>query len=140
MERFVKGNVVVLPFPYSNLSSSKKRPAMVLANLKGDDVILCQVASQFVKDNYAIALNDSDFKKGSLNKPSNIRPNRLARLFGLTHRFHHSSPILVRGIIVPPPTLLRLFSDSIGSKKCRRRVEQAPKKVRRRLDLRQLKY
>lgn len=77
MERFVKGDIVVLPFPYSDLSSSKKRPAMVLADLKGDDIILCQITSQFVKDSYAIALNDSDFKNGSLNKPSNIRPNRL---------------------------------------------------------------
>ena len=48
-----------------------------MADLIGDDIILCQITSQFVKDNYAIALNESDFKKGSLKKPSNIRPNRL---------------------------------------------------------------
>jgi len=77
MERFVKGDIVVLPFPYSDLSSSKKRPAMVLADLKGDDIILCQITSQFVKDNYAIALSNTDFKQGSLQKTSNIRPNRL---------------------------------------------------------------
>jgi mRNA interferase MazF len=77
MERFVKGDIVVLPFPYSDLSSSKRRPAMVLADLNGDDIIPCQITSQFVKDNYAIALDSSGFKKGSLNKPSNIRPNRL---------------------------------------------------------------
>ncbi len=50
---------------------------MVLSDLKGDDIILCQITSQFVKDDYAISLNDNDFLKGSLNKPSNIRPNRL---------------------------------------------------------------
>lgn len=50
---------------------------MILSDLKGDDVILCQITSQFIKDSYAIALNDSDFKKGSLNKPSNVRANRL---------------------------------------------------------------
>jgi mRNA interferase MazF len=77
MERFVKGDIVVLPFPYSDLSASKRRPAMVLTDLTGDDIILCQLTSQFVKDNYAIALDSSEFKKGSLNKPSNIRPNRL---------------------------------------------------------------
>jgi mRNA interferase MazF len=77
MERFVKGDVVVLLFPYSDLSDSKKRPALVLADLKGDDIILCQITSQFVKDGYAITLDNSDFKKGSLNKTSNIRPNRL---------------------------------------------------------------
>jgi len=77
MERFVKGDIVVLPFPFSDLSSSKKRPALVLADLKGDDIILCQITSQFVKDSYAITLNNNDFTKGSLHKPSNIRPNRL---------------------------------------------------------------
>jgi mRNA interferase MazF len=77
MERFIKGDVVVLPFPFSDLSSSKKRPALVLSVLKGDDIILCQITSQFVKDNYAIGLEDSGFIKGSLNKASNNRPNRL---------------------------------------------------------------
>ncbi len=71
MERFVKGDIVVLPFPYSDLSSSKKRPAMVLADLKGDDIILCQITSRFVKDDYSIALERTDFLKGSLNKTSN---------------------------------------------------------------------
>lgn len=50
---------------------------MVLANLKGADIILCQITSQFVKDNYAITLTNNDFKQGSLQKTSNIRPNRL---------------------------------------------------------------
>lgn len=77
MERFVKGDVVILPFPYSDLSTSKKRPAMVLADLKGDDIILCQITSQFVKDDYAVPFENSDFVKGALNKPGNLRPNRL---------------------------------------------------------------
>ena len=41
MEKFVKGDIVIVPFPFSDLSESKKRPAMVIAELKGDDVILC---------------------------------------------------------------------------------------------------
>lgn len=77
MERFVKGDVVVIPFPFSDLSGAKKRPALVLASLKGDDIILCQITSQNVKDSYALTLDNSGFNSGSLNKPSNIRPNRL---------------------------------------------------------------
>ena len=77
MERFVKGDVVVLPFPFSDLSSSKKRPALVLADLQTDDIILCQITSQFVKDNNSVELRISDYSRGSLNKTSNIRPNRL---------------------------------------------------------------
>jgi len=77
MERFIKGDIVVVPFPFSDLSSSKKRPALVLANLTGDVIILCQITSQFVRDIYAITLHESDFISGSLNKESNIRPNRI---------------------------------------------------------------
>ena len=46
MEEFVKGDVVVLPFPFSDLSNSKKRPALVVANLEGEDIILCQITSK----------------------------------------------------------------------------------------------
>ena len=77
MGRFVKGDVVVVPFPFSNLTMSKRRPALVITELTGDDLILCQITSQKIRDEYAIALFDGDFESGGLNKPSNIRPNRL---------------------------------------------------------------
>mgnify|MGYP001575852638 CR=1 FL=1 len=77
MEKFVKGDVVVLPFPFSDLSASKKRPALVAATLQGDDIILCQITSQLRQDSYAISLSDSDFRQGSLHVSSMIRPNRL---------------------------------------------------------------
>jgi glycosyltransferase involved in cell wall biosynthesis len=54
--RFVKGDVVVLPFPFSDLTANKKRPALVVANLSGDDIIVCLITSQNAKDNYAISL------------------------------------------------------------------------------------
>ncbi len=77
MAKLVKGDVVVVPFPFSDLSQSKRRPALVVSKLEGDDVILCQITSQSIKDNYAISLDDKDFEIGSLKQPSNIRPNRI---------------------------------------------------------------
>jgi mRNA interferase MazF len=44
MEGFIKGDVVVVPFPFSDLSQMKKRPAIICANLKGDDLILYEKA------------------------------------------------------------------------------------------------
>jgi mRNA interferase MazF len=72
-----KSDVVVLPFPFSDLSSSKKRPALVAATLQGEDLILCQITSQARVDGYSIELLDDDFKTGKLNLVSAIRPNRL---------------------------------------------------------------
>ena len=77
MEKFVKGDVVVLPFPFSDLSSSKRRPALIVANLEGEDTILCQITSEARVDDYSLILVDSDFKSGRLNLTSMIRPNRL---------------------------------------------------------------
>ncbi len=77
MEKFVKGDVVVVPFPFSDLSSTKRRPALVVASLLGDDFILCQITSKARQDQYAIPLKKSEFKNGGLPVQSCIRPNRL---------------------------------------------------------------
>jgi len=77
MAKFVKGDVVVVPFPFSDLTQTKKRPALVIASLSGDDLILCQITSREVSDKYATPLDESDFESGSLKRKSNIRPNRL---------------------------------------------------------------
>lgn len=77
MGAFVVGDVVVAPFPFSDLSATKKRPALVVASLTGNDVILCQITSQAVRDSYAVPLSDRDFTSGGVHQASNIRPNRL---------------------------------------------------------------
>jgi mRNA interferase MazF len=74
----MKGDVVVVPFPFSDLTQAKRRPALVISALEGDDLILCQITSQYIRDNYAVSLTDKDFQTGSLKQPSNVRPNRLS--------------------------------------------------------------
>lgn len=72
------GDVVVLPFPQTDLQPGKRRPALVVANLNGDDVILCQITSKARQhDGYSVALTNNDFKSGSLNVDSFVRTNRL---------------------------------------------------------------
>jgi len=51
MAVFVKGDVVVLPFPFADLSGSKRRPALVLADLPGDDILLYQFLHSVQKIN-----------------------------------------------------------------------------------------
>ena len=77
MAEFMKGDVVVVPFPFSDLTQAKRRPALVLSALEGDDLILCQITSQYTRDNYAVSLTDNDFQAGTLKQPSNVRPNRI---------------------------------------------------------------
>jgi mRNA interferase MazF len=73
----VKGEVIVVPFPFSDLSQAKRRPALVLAALRGEDVILCQITSQVRDDPHAIPLENVDFASGGLRQSSHIRPGRI---------------------------------------------------------------
>jgi mRNA interferase MazF len=77
LERFVKGDVVVVPFPFSDLSQAKRRPALVVAELEGNDLILCQITSHSIRDRYAVPIDESGFESGTLKRKSNVRPNRI---------------------------------------------------------------
>ena len=77
MVNAVKGDVVVLPFPFSDLSGMKRRPALVLAELPGNDRILCMISSKGATDPHSVPLGPDDFASGSLNAATSIRPARL---------------------------------------------------------------
>ena len=77
MGEFVKGDVVVVSFPFSDLSASKRRPALVLAKASENELILAQITSQSFYDSYAVEIDSSSFESGGLNVLSNIRANKL---------------------------------------------------------------
>lgn len=76
MEVFAKGEIVILPFPFSDLQGAKIRPALVVATLEGDDLILCQITSKERRDTYSLPVSREDID-GNLPYTSNIRPNKL---------------------------------------------------------------
>lgn len=77
MEEFVKGDIVVFSYPFSDFSSQKRRPALVIASPEGNDLIVCQITSITHFDLYSIDLTEKDFISGSLNLKSHIRPNKI---------------------------------------------------------------
>jgi len=68
---------VLVPFPFSDLSRAKLRPAVVLADAGKDDWILCQVTSNPYSDPHAVRIIDPDFRVGSLRVTSFARPGKL---------------------------------------------------------------
>jgi mRNA interferase MazF len=71
------GAVVLVPFPFSDLSKSKLRPAVVLAEAGRGDWILCQITSNPYGDPLAIPVVDESFSTGSLQIKSYARPGKL---------------------------------------------------------------
>lgn len=73
----MKGDIVIIPFPFSDLTGSKRRPALVIADRGSTDVLLCQSTSQAKFDDNEVGLTRNDFVSGGLPIDSNIRPNKV---------------------------------------------------------------
>ncbi len=71
------GDVVLIPFPYSDLSQAKRRPALVIADVGMGDFVLCQITSRSYADRLAIPLSESDFAEGDLRRESFVRIGKM---------------------------------------------------------------
>jgi len=68
---------VLVPFPFSDLTQTKLRPAVVLADSGRGDWILCQVTSNPYGDVHSIEMTNDSFDSGSLRVTSYARPGKL---------------------------------------------------------------
>jgi len=78
MGGFVKGDIVKILFRFSDLRNARPRPGFVLADLNGEDVILCQITKKRPHLDTGIELTNESFQEVPLNViPSYVRPVRL---------------------------------------------------------------
>lgn len=74
-------DIVLLPFPYSDLSTSKKRPALVLSNndfnKQSSDLICCLITTNPKQDKYSIHIDENNVENGKLFFKSRIKPYRI---------------------------------------------------------------
>ncbi|HEY4964114.1 MAG TPA: type II toxin-antitoxin system PemK/MazF family toxin [Candidatus Saccharimonadales bacterium] len=77
MGKFVIGDVVAVPFPFSDLSNNKLRPAIVLATTDYGDLILCQITSKQGISKKSVSIDTSDFEEGNLPLKSYVRTEKL---------------------------------------------------------------
>ena len=100
------GDVVLVPFPFSDLSQSKVRPAICLADAGRGDWILCQVTSSPYGDQAAVPLDAKDFASGGLLVGSFARPGKL---------FTASAGLLVRSVgTLTPAAFSRVLSAVVA--------------------------
>src|SRR5947207_15992141 len=71
------GEVVIVPFPFSDSSQSKIRPAVCVADARRGEWVLCQITSTGQGDPNAMSLAAADFENGGLQHHSFVRPLKL---------------------------------------------------------------
>ena len=100
-------SVVVVAFPFTDLSGAKLRPAVVLAGAGRDDWILCQITSNPHSDSNAVRLTDESFSQGSLHAVSFARPTKLFTA--------HASLMNVRVAILKNKVFREILSATIDA-------------------------
>ncbi len=98
-------DIVLVPFPYSDLSSSKKRPVLILSNddynQTYDDVVVSAITSSFKNDRYALALTNDDLEIGLLPEQSAVKAHKIftiaqsqiLRKFGVVKRTYFQTVV-----------------------------------------------
>lgn len=74
---FARGDIIVVPFPYSDLQSKKVRPALILYSDTSEDFIVLGITSQNTRKNSTKIL-DENFETGNLSVVSYVVHNKVA--------------------------------------------------------------
>ena len=76
-----QGDIVLVSFPFTDLTSSKRRPALIISpdsfNVAGEDLVMAAITSQIMNDPDAIQLSGGDFAEGRLPKKSTVKTTKL---------------------------------------------------------------
>lgn len=79
--KYNQREIVLVPFPYSDLSSSKRRPVLIVSgndyNQKFQDVLVCVITSNQYADEYSVKLENNDLELGVLPESSVVKAHKL---------------------------------------------------------------
>jgi len=79
-----QGDILLVPFPFSDQSGRKVRPVIVLSNNDfnehSQDIIVIGVTSSISKDRYTLNLDNGDLKEGKLITKCVIKIGNILKL------------------------------------------------------------
>ncbi len=78
---FEQGDIVVVPFPFTDLSATKQRPALVISitgyNDGKEDVITCAITSNLQNSDYSVLVSNNGLSEGTIPTESRIKVDKL---------------------------------------------------------------
>jgi len=79
-----QGDILLVPVPFTDLSSQKKRPVLVLSNNLynkiADDILVAAVTSNIAGKSFEISLNSDNMQDGILKINSCVRVDKIYTL------------------------------------------------------------
>ncbi|MGB1241511.1 MAG: type II toxin-antitoxin system PemK/MazF family toxin [Chitinophagales bacterium] len=106
--RYYQGDIIFVPYPFTDLSQTKKRPAIIISNddMKGENYIVAKVTSNLKRNSFSFALNDSEII-GRLLFKSEVRTDEIFTV--------HESIIIRKFCTLKHDALQRLLNQVIAN-------------------------
>lgn len=81
---YEQGDIVIIPVPFTDLTSQKRRPVIVISNntynRKTDDIVVVALTSNPTETDYSFTITSSDLELGMLNRPGKVRTDKIYTL------------------------------------------------------------
>jgi mRNA interferase MazF len=109
MTTYKQGDIVVVNFPFTDISQTKKRPALVISNQQVNqtgDYLLVQITSQFRNDGLSLPILPTDFTAQPLLLDSYVRLHKIFLL---------NESLIIRKATMVTPTFYNRLIDAIIS-------------------------
>jgi mRNA interferase MazF len=79
-----QGDILLIPIPFTDLSSQKRRPVIVVSNdaynRSTADMVVVAMTSNPTPADYSFTITSSDLAQGTLNRPSRVRVDKIYTL------------------------------------------------------------
>jgi mRNA interferase MazF len=79
-----QGDILLIPIPFTDLSSRKRRPVIVISNdiynHKTADIVVVAMTSSPATSDYSFTITSSDLDRGKLNRPGRVRVDKIYTL------------------------------------------------------------
>lgn len=79
-----EGDIILIPVPFTDLTSQKRRPVIVISNdaynRRMDDVVVVAMTSNPDSTEYSFTLTSTDLERGVLNRPGKVRVDKIYTL------------------------------------------------------------
>jgi mRNA interferase MazF len=76
-----QGDILLVPIPFTDLSSQKRRPVIVVSNNvynhKTADLVVVAMTSNPIEADYSFTITSGDLEKGTLNHPGKVRVDKI---------------------------------------------------------------
>lgn len=79
-----QGDIILIPIPFTDLSSQKRRPVIVISNddynRKTQDILVVAMTSNPTPTDYSFPISSANLEKGTLNRPGRVRVDKIYTL------------------------------------------------------------